>query len=458
MGSSLCVALAACSVSTPRNGATTAGVLQQGAPGTLPSAAAGSPGQVGGSAATSGGARGTVNLTGPAAASNGEVASGTVQPGATSTSAPAANGTGAAVGVTSKTITISVVYARSGPYGQVADNFYKSGFQTWVDDVNAHGGISGRQIVVKRVDDAGTADGGVSACKEVQGNGSYIAMPLEASVSSQTFADCMNKAGRVTVGAFTFLDPTWHTVFASQPLGVQFGRGLASFVHGPVGDAHAKIGVIYLHEAFAESQRDGFLAVAKQLHLNVVKVEAVEPNQSSFTSQVLSMRNAGVTHMVLLVALEVLGIMRDANAINYHPHVSGALWPSFDFVSQAGQRLLAGAWGLRYVATLDSPAFAAFQAKAKKYGNSQGKTVDGSSFLFYGDGLVMQRILQAAGPSPTDAGLLAGIQSIHDFDNGVMPPITWGRGRFEGTTAQFPARCCLGDWTWRGLGPAKTTF
>jgi ABC-type branched-subunit amino acid transport system substrate-binding protein len=340
----------------------------------------------------------------------------------------------------------------------VADSFYNSGFKTWVDDVNSHGGVNGRQIVVKRVDDAGTADGGVSACKEVQGNGSYIAMPLEASVASQTFADCMNKAGRVTIGSFTSLDPSWHTVFASQPLGVQFGRGLASFVHGPVGDASAKIGVIYLHEAFAESQRDGFLAVAKQLHLNVVKVQAVEPNQSSFTSEVLAMRNAGVRHMVLLVATEVLGIMRDANAINYHPHVSGVLWPSFDFITQGGRQLLSGAWGLRYVATLDSPAFASFEAKARKYGNSQGQTVDGSSFLFYGDGLVMQHVLQAAGASPTGSSLLTGIESIHGFNNGVMPPITWGPGKYEGTTAQFPARCCLSDWTWRGMGPAKTTF
>jgi branched-chain amino acid transport system substrate-binding protein len=361
-------------------------------------------------------------------------------------------------GVTSKAITVSVVYARSGPYGQLADSFFKAGFQTWVDDVNAHGGINGRQVVAKRVDDAGTADGGVAACKEVQGNGSYVAMPIEASVATQTFADCMNKANLVTFGAFTSLDPKWHTVFASQPLGTQFGRGLATYVHGPVGDASAKVGVIYLHEAYSESQRDGFLAEAKSIGLNVVKVESVEPNQSSYTSEVLSMRNAGVTHLVVLMAADVLGVVRDAKSINYSPHISGVLWPSFDLVSQGAKGLLNGAWGLRYVATLDSPAYATFEAQAKQYGNSMGPAVDGSAFLFYGDGLVMQKVLESAGQAPTTASLGTGIQSISAFDTAVLPPITWGPGVYEGSTAQFPAKCCNPDGTWKGLGPAKTAF
>jgi len=362
------------------------------------------------------------------------------------------------VGVTAKTITVSLVYARSGPYGQVADNFFKAGFQTWVDDINANGGINGRQVVAKRVDDAGTADGGVAACKEVQGNGSYVAMPIEASVATQTFADCMNKENLVTFGAFTSLDPAWHTVYASQPLGPQFGRGLASFIQGPVGDGEAKVGVIYLHEAYSESQKNGFLAAAKSDGLNVVKVTAVEPNQPSYTSEVLSMRNAGVTHLALFVAADVLGIVRDTKAIHYSPHISGALWPTFDLVSQGGKGLLTGTWGVRYVATLDSPAYAAFEAKAKHYGNSQGPTVDGSAFLFYGDGLVMQRVLESAGLNPTAATLKSGIESIHEFDNSIMPPITWGPNEYEGSTAQFPARCCNTDGTWKGLGPAAVSF
>jgi ABC-type branched-subunit amino acid transport system substrate-binding protein len=451
------VGLVACSVSSPRNGADVASVGPNSpSNGARPTSSAASATTILGDA---GKAPSAVAPAGDAARpSNVPTASGAPND-ATPTSAATATGTSASAGgVTKSSITISLVYARSGPYGQVADNFYNVGFQTWLDDVNARGGINGRKIVAKRVDNAGTADGGVAACKEVLGNGSFLAMPLEASVASTTFADCMNKANRLTIGAFPFLDPSWRTVFASQPVGVQFGRGLATFVHGPVGDAGAKVGVIYLHEAFAESQRDGFLAEAKRVGLNVVDVEAVEPNQNSFTSVVLRMRQAGVTHLVLLVALEVLGIMRDAKAIQYTPHVSGVLWPSFDFVSQTGRDLLAGAWGLRYVATLDSPAFAAFEQKAAKYGHRQAKTVDGSAFLFYGDGLIMERVLQSAGTTPTDASLRAGIASIHGYDNGILPAITWGPDSFEGSKAQFPARCCSDDWTWRGAGPARASF
>lgn len=365
---------------------------------------------------------------------------------------------GGAPGVEVDTITVSAVYGRSGPYGEVAQRLYDVGFQTWVDDVNARGGINGRTVVVKQVDSPGTAEGGVSACREVQGNGSYVAIALDAHLGSSAFADCMNDAGIVTFGAFTALDPSWDSVYASQPLGTQFGRGLARFLQGPVGAADAKIGVIYLHEAYAESQRDGFLDEADELGLDIADVESVEPNQPSFTPTLQKMRDAGVSHVALFVAAEVLGIQRDAASLDYRPEVSGVLWPSLDLFAQTSGGLLSGAWGLRHVAALDSPAFAEFKELATKYGNSIDPATDGSAFLFYGDGLIMERVLTEAGEAPTATSLRSGIESIEGYDNGVTPEITWGPGLFEGAKALFPAKCCSADLTWEGLGDARADF
>lgn len=359
-------------------------------------------------------------------------------------------------GVERDSITVSAVYGRSGPYGKLADDLYDTGFGTWVDEVNGNGGINGRKVVVERVDNAGTAEGGITACKEVQNNGSFLSMSLEASVASLSFADCMNQAKRITVGAFPQLDRSWSTVYASQPVGTQLGRGLANFLRSaPAGETPGKIGVITLNEAYAQSQRDGFMSAAKNAKLNVVATETVEPQQTSYTSVLQKMRDAKVTDLVLLVALDVLGLAKDAGALGYAPKISGVLWPSFDLVTQAAQQSLEGAVGLRTVATTDTAAYGEFVSTAEKYGHSKA---DSNSFVFYGDGLVMEKILKSAGKSPTQANLRKGIESIRNYDNEVLAPITWGPRKHEGVLAQFPTQCCSDSWMWKQMGPASATF
>src|SRR5437868_6888664 len=82
----------------------------------------------------------------------------------------------------------------SGNYGAILNTIYDRGFGTWVDDTNAHGGINGRRIVAKKVDNKDTAEGGVAACKEIQNNGSYLAVSIVgfggADVSA---ADCLDQ-------------------------------------------------------------------------------------------------------------------------------------------------------------------------------------------------------------------------------------------------------------------------
>src|SRR5213078_3559015 len=92
---------------------------------------------------------------------------------ATTVAGQSSSAAGTTVGVTKDTITISAMAGFSGNYGAILTTIYDRGFGTWVDDVNAHGGIYGRKVVAKKVDNQDTVEGGVSACKTIQNNGSY---------------------------------------------------------------------------------------------------------------------------------------------------------------------------------------------------------------------------------------------------------------------------------------------
>jgi hypothetical protein len=52
-----------------------------------------------------------------------------------------------------------------------------------------------------------------------------------------------------------------------------------------------------------------------------------------------------------------------------------------------------------------------------------------------------------------------GAESIQDFQTGILPPITYGKGDHVGADAAYPATCCdTSDWIWEGAGKPKARF
>jgi ABC-type branched-subunit amino acid transport system substrate-binding protein len=357
------------------------------------------------------------------------------------------------VGVAADHLTVSVIAAFSGPYGVVVEQSY-DGFQLGIDEMNAHGGFHGRRVETKKVDHKESSGGGVAACKEVLSNGSFFAMIIEGQGDANvTAADCLDKAGFPNLAFLSQADPTWRNTFTFEPTTEDNGRVLADFIPNKMGDADKKIGVMYLNLGAYAAGKNAFVAAAKTRGLNVVATEAVEPSQASFTPQLLRLRNAGVEHLVMIVTIEAVAVLRDAKALGYQPRFSGFYW-MFDFIAQAAGPTANGAQGLKLTAPTDTQAFSQFQAKAQQ----AGKSSEMESFLFYGDSLLLGRVLDAAGPSPSRASLLAGMESIKGYDNGILPPITWGPGDHLGTQAAFPVACCGAKNTWKSLGPAADRF
>lgn len=439
--------LSACSVTTPRreegvlraDGRTAADGMVVTEDGVVVESSSAEGG--GGSGPSGGGAAGRAAASGSAAGSTGKTAAGGAG------GAAASNNTASATGVTKDTVTVSVVAGFSGPLAGVVARAY-DGLLTWQDDVNEAGGIHGRKVLLKKVDHKESADGGVAACKEALSNGSFFAIVPEGVEATLTAVSCLDAAGMPTFYYSATTDPKWKVAFADIVTSAQAGTQMAQFVRGRW--AGQKAGVIYVNQASYKAMADAFDAEAKRARMAVASMEAVEPNQASFTSPLLRLKDAGVQVLVISATTDAVGILRDAKSLGWAPTVSG--WGfQFDFVTAAGRSLFDGVTGLRSYATVDTPAYEKYAARMQARGRGRARTDDLEGFPTYGHALVIGELLKRAGANPTRASLVAGAESVSNYDNGILGPFSWSPSDHVGAHGTFPTICCNSDYTWKAL-------
>ena len=455
----LALVAGACSVTTPRRESalvrTQDGRVVEGAVAEDGTVLVDENGAVVESASASGGA---------SSAGSGRTAAGAAASGPASSTKNATGGGGgsatgnkaSATGVTKDTVTVSVVAGFSGPLAGVVARAY-DGILTWQDDVNEAGGIHGRQVLLKKVDHKETADGGVAACKEALSNGSFFAIVPEGVEATLTAVSCLDAAGMPTFYYSATVDPKWKVAFADITTSAQGGTQMAGYVRSGLGGGTKKSGVIYVNQASYKAMADAYDAEAKRLKMPLAPMESVEPNQASFTSALLRLKDAGVEVLVISATTDAVGIIRDAKGMGWTPAITG--WGfQFDFVTAAGRSLFDGVHGLRSYATVDSPAYEKYAARMQARGRGRARTDDLEGFPSYGHALVVGELLQRAGVNPTRASLVAGAETFQGYDNGILGPITWSASDHVGQHATFPTVCCNSDYTWKAAGSAKAVY
>jgi ABC-type branched-subunit amino acid transport system substrate-binding protein len=468
-------ALAGCSVSVPRHGLAS---INGASPGT------GLAGQQGSDQGAQGGAGSGSQLAGgtssgnPFAAGGGGLTtgsgtnstSGTAASGATTSNSGAntsrgttsggtnANGKATAPGVTAKTITVSFLggYGNSCVYANFWQGYYKDGWMTWVHDVNARGGIFGRTVVSRQVDDGCSQQGGQTACRQVIGNGSFMAVSeLGATGADTAEANCLNQAHiPLFFGQPSAVDPSWSWVYvhlAPAPYSSPFVGFIQHIIH----DGGGRIGIMYGSDRFNTAKRDGFLAAARAAGLNIVDQESYAPNNSNFTSQNARMSANHVSTVVFFGGIEYISANQEAQSIGWHPNWVGTDWASDEGVGICSS-CYQGHKDYRWWTTTDSKAYQQFKALDDKYDPGNSSTTTTSSY--YGLGVFTEKVLRDLGPSPTRAAVGPAIESITNYNNGIIG-MSFRPGRHFSTPLLFPVTCCTNNsWTLMSPPGPKYSF
>jgi branched-chain amino acid transport system substrate-binding protein len=376
---------------------------------------------------------------------------------ATACSSSGSSKPGSTTGVTPTSVKISVLGQFSGVAGPTISAWYDSSLVVWADGVNKAGGINGRQIQLVKIDHMDTPEGGVAACKQVESNGSFMAMVVEGVNGHIPAIQCLDQAGIPVL--FNYPDPRLtsklkNAFSVAAPFDDEKGQVVVNFIKNSLHEGSEKIGILYRSDSpvYTAAGTD-FEATAKKDGLNVVDVETVTSTQTSDTSQLVHLKNAGAQIVYVAGDVEMFTLVPEAKAIGYAPQWSGPpSWANDSFVNLlAGQ--LQGLKALSALPGVNSAAYAAYAAKA----TADGKKPIRDSLYFYSYALVMGAVLQKAGKNLTRAGWIKAIESLSSFDpQGAGAPVSFSSSKHDGTDELFPVQCCDANKNLMNTGPAST--
>jgi len=395
---------------------------------------------------------------------DGAAAAGTAAPDGTGAggarpAAPAGGGSSAApplpspaggttVGVTKDSVTIGLFYPKTGAYAGLLRNL-PAVVQAAFDEA---GTIHGRRLILKTYDD-GTANASTIQVEEKRARSESFALLSGVGETNVVLAPLADQhrvpAVIANIDEQVALPLTY--VFAITAYWRRQATILPSFIKNQLGGGGKRIGVVFEGTSTAKNAKDAFKVKAKELGLNVVFEQPIAQNQSACANEVANLQAQRVEIVFMLNGpLGAVCMLRDARALGYKPTWTGigASW-NFNVVATASGGAADGMRTLATGTTLESPAGRRYVAFARKYLGNSGAEDDDLMLLAYGFSLSFLESLRRTGPNLTREAFVQTFEAkMHDYDEGFLPPPTFGPGNRSGPMVVGVTACCTnGKWT-----------
>ncbi len=377
--------------------------------------------------------------TAPAAATTAPAAAPTTAPAAAAkpTTAPAANLTASDVGVTKDAILIGGTDPLSGPaaaYGTIA-----KASDAYFHYVNDNGGINGRTINYKYLDDAYNPAQTVPLTKQLVEQDQVFIMFGGLGTQAQTSVrDYLNskKVPQVFVatGATTFaaeFDKYPYT-FGWQP--VYQGESLIYAQYILKNSPTAKIGVIYQNDDYGQDYLDGLVKGLGNKAEMIVAKESNDVGAPDLNSQILKLKNSGADTLFIFEtpspAIKALVSTFQAgwkptiylNAVsNPVPYILAAQKAAGDPAAVDGLITVGYLKDPADPAQANDPGIQLYKQIMTKY-YSDGKPEDGFNIYGMATAHSLVDVLKKAGPNLTRQNLMEQIVNLNETDNPFVFP------------------------------------
>ncbi len=353
--------------------------------------------------------------------------------------------------VAQQTYRFGIANDLSGPSSYHGKTF-AAGFNTYLYEINATGGVNGRKLELLQEDAARNVQKEIGflrkfaqqdrvlAAMMVTSDGLFAAKPLMDSLRVPLIGLGVPElaSNPPHPWVFNIVASYQDTVFAA-----------IDYVINTRGDKDPKIGVVYpdnqygmeaLRAAEARMQKYG-----KPLAAKVV----MNFNVTDATTQMLALKQAGVKYAIVqLAGAHMAAILRDANKVGFDGLFFGTT-QSMDrepelILSQPGGQELAkhfigvGPWSKWN--EVNVPGIVAMRAAVKKYQNIDdsklGEVMYSNFVQGYVTAMVLVEGLRKSGADPTPEKLRDALVQTKNFDTkGITPSISFGPDRRKGFSA-----------------------
>lgn len=327
-------------------------------------------------------------------------------------------------GVTKDTIKIGII----GPMTGSAALFGKSvfGLEALYRDINERGGINGRKIEIVREDDGCDPARGIAAFKKLVSqdrvfavNGiacSGVAMAIKQDIARTDVPLMIMSAASDAI-----TKPTVPNVFQAVATTGVVGRTMIDFAMSRPGTD--KIAFVSHSDDWGKSNRDPAIAQLKSKYGKEPILDlTMERGSSDATPQILKIKSSGAQFVVLMMyPAEVAIFVRDANKYGLKIPMLGPMSISLeDTRDRAGG--VAAVEHLYvfypYISSFDSPEMKRWADLISKH--YPGERIESFSFLGMGSAMAMIEGLKRAGPDLTRDKLIAALNTIQNFETGVL--------------------------------------
>ncbi|HEU5033498.1 MAG TPA: ABC transporter substrate-binding protein [Mycobacteriales bacterium] len=193
-------ALSACGTRLPDSDFVQAGAPPAGAGAPAASAPAPGAGPAPGGTPLAPAGPGSATGRGPSGTGGGAGSAGTGTGARTGSGPTPAGNTASDTGVTATTITIGNIVSKTNPFDPRAFVGPAYGIQAFVHWVNAHGGVHGRQIILRTCDDQGSGDGNVNCVHQLIDHDHVFAL-VSNGILDYAGASYVNSKGVPDIGS-----------------------------------------------------------------------------------------------------------------------------------------------------------------------------------------------------------------------------------------------------------------
>lgn len=340
-------------------------------------------------------------------------------------------------GLTDDSIKIGVM----GPFSGNASSYSKAlvGMMAYYQQVNEQGGVHGRKLVAVPEDTACDPSKGLAAAKKlIHQDEVFMLHGNSCSGVALAVRPVIEEAGLPWIVAHAVSDsisePLAQNIFHGVPTGSANGRAMAAFVLSKP-DVE-RVAIIEHSNDWAHSYSNPAREYLAENGKTPVAELVMERGQTDATAQILKMREAKPDFIIAAIyEAETAIFLRDLKKYGMGdiPVMGTAGTDLENTLKRVGDLEAVKNYFVihSYVDNLDGPKLKPWGDMIKKY--NPDEELSTFSFVSIGSAMALVEALKNAGPDLTREKLMAELESIENFETGVLSaPITWRSDDHQG--------------------------
>lgn len=350
-------------------------------------------------------------------------------------------------GITATTIKIGNL----GPFSGDAAVFNPLNFgpEAYLRYINDKGGIHGRKFETVFADSACNEAKGIAAAKKlIYEDKVFMIMGNPCSGVAMAIKPMLEQEGIPWMGPAAnpkLTRPTSPAMFHTTYTGIESGEAMAGFALS--NPAIKKIAIVEHSNDWAHGYCNPASDFIKKNGGEVLTRIAMERGSTDGTTQALQVKTLGAQAVLgCLYQPELIILLRDLQKFGVAATVVGALGADFD---QTVQQVNSPAavrdkffQPYQFKAKIGTPALKEFEDMFVKYlkKDELPKAGPPTNFYYFGlpVGIVTVEGFRRAGPSPSREKWIAAIESIKDFDTGVLADtVTFSKDKHVGVSRMY---------------------